>query len=111
MTLSRKGSRRITVDGVVYRWRLRGKPTYSQGMGWSPCIYAVDRPERGGTTLLITTDRLHPSIAWIKSEIRPVLPAEVANTIRIALARGWEPATNGPPFHLDLSDGLSHGPL
>ncbi|MFB7718639.1 hypothetical protein [Nocardia sp. NPDC056100] len=72
-------------------------------MGWTPCIYAVDRPERGGSTLLVTTDRLHPSVAWITEEIRPVLPGEVADTIREALARGWEPDVDGAPFQLDLS--------
>ncbi|XIE81532.1 hypothetical protein AB6O49_34030 [Streptomyces sp. SBR177] len=45
MALVRKGSRRITVDGVTYRWRLRGRPTYAQGMTWSPLTYAVDHAE------------------------------------------------------------------
>lgn len=103
MPLRRKGSRRITVDGVDYRWRLRGRPTYCQAMGWTPCTYAVDQPERGGTTLVVTTDRLHPDAAWINGEVRPVLPAEVADNIRMGLTRGWRPADNGAPFHLDFS--------
>ena len=37
MALVRKGSRQIVVDGTAYRWRLRGRPTYSQGLAWSPC--------------------------------------------------------------------------
>jgi hypothetical protein len=32
MTLPRKGSRPITVDGVAYRWIVRRKPSYSQGI-------------------------------------------------------------------------------
>ncbi|WP_431882884.1 hypothetical protein [Micromonospora gifhornensis] len=32
--LTRKGSRLITVDGVVYRWRARGRPTYAQALGF-----------------------------------------------------------------------------
>lgn len=42
MALVRKGSRRIVVDGTVYRWRLRGRPTYFQGLAWSPCTFAVE---------------------------------------------------------------------
>ncbi|MEV5310112.1 MULTISPECIES: hypothetical protein [unclassified Streptomyces] len=43
MALGRKGLRRIVVDGMVYRWRLRRRPTYSQALCWSPCTYAVVR--------------------------------------------------------------------
>ncbi|MET8508511.1 hypothetical protein ABZV60_28315 [Streptomyces sp. NPDC004787] len=100
MALVRKGSRRITVDGVTYRWRLRGRPTYAQGMTWSPLTYAVEHAETPGTTLVITTDRSHPA-NWLASPTAPVLPAEVAAGIRTARARGWNPESPGAPFHLD----------
>jgi hypothetical protein len=32
MALVRKEARRIVVDGTAYRWRLRGRPTYFQGL-------------------------------------------------------------------------------
>ncbi|MFJ8162414.1 hypothetical protein ACIRBY_15975 [Streptomyces sp. NPDC096136] len=48
MTLVKKGSRLITVDGTTYRWRLRGRPTYDQGLVVSPLAYAVERPRDGG---------------------------------------------------------------
>lgn len=28
MTVARKGSRRIVVDGVQFRWKVRSRPTY-----------------------------------------------------------------------------------
>lgn len=37
------------VDGHAYRWQLRSRPTYSRGLCWTPCRYAVednDRPRR-----------------------------------------------------------------
>lgn len=55
MALVRKGSRLITVDGVTYRWRLRGRPTYDQGRtalteGWRPrnpgSPFHLDQPDR-----------------------------------------------------------------
>lgn len=31
VAIPKKGSRLISVDGTAYRWRIRHKPTYSQG--------------------------------------------------------------------------------
>ncbi|MFJ3202673.1 hypothetical protein [Streptomyces sp. NPDC086989] len=105
MTLVKKGSRLITVDGITYRWRLRGRPTYSQGVVWSPLTYAVEHAEAPGTTLVITTSQPHPG-NWFGSRGRPVLPAQVADGIRTALADGWTPRSTGSPFHLDQSGGF-----
>ncbi|TXS41315.1 hypothetical protein EAO75_41800 [Streptomyces sp. uw30] len=49
MTLVRKGSRRIVVDGTAYRWRMRGRPAYVQGLAWSPCTFAVEHADTPGT--------------------------------------------------------------
>ena len=57
MTLMKKGSRLIVVDDVTYRWRVRGKPTYCQGLGWSPLTYAVELAADPGTTLVVKTSR------------------------------------------------------
>jgi hypothetical protein len=48
VALVRKGSRRIVVDGTVYRWRLRGRPTYDQGLAKSPCTFAVEHADTPG---------------------------------------------------------------
>ncbi|MCP2256646.1 hypothetical protein LX15_000329 [Streptoalloteichus tenebrarius] len=100
---TKKGSRRITVDGVPYRWWVRGRPTYDQGLGTSPLTYVVEQTETPGTTLVVTTAQPHPS-NWMGMPARPVLPAEVAATIRAARARGWAPEKPGKPFLLDQSE-------
>jgi len=100
MALVRKRSRRIVVDGTAYRWRLRGRPTYSQGLAWSPCTFAVEHAATRGMTLVVTTDQPHPS-NWIGSEAEPVLPSGVAAAVRLALREGWTPTTSGSAFHLD----------
>ncbi|MTE21021.1 hypothetical protein F0L17_18230 [Streptomyces sp. TRM43335] len=105
MALGKKGSRRIVVDGTGYRWRLRGRPTYDQGMCWSPCTYAVEHADRPGTVLVVTTSQPHPS-NWVGMPASPVLPGDVARAIRTALARGWTPERSGSPFHLDQSDSF-----
>ncbi|MFC9293858.1 hypothetical protein ACFTWH_08825 [Streptomyces sp. NPDC057011] len=105
MTLVRKGSRLIAVDGTTYRWRLRGRPTYGQSLVMSPLTYAVEHAQASGTTLVITTNQPHPS-NWFGTAGSPVLPAQVADGIRTALADGWTPASPGSPFHLDQSAGF-----
>ncbi|WP_326783467.1 hypothetical protein [Streptomyces sp. NBC_00151] len=105
MALVKKGSRLITVDGTTYRWRLRGRPTYDQGLVHSPLAYAVEHAETPGTTLVITTNQPHPS-NWFGSQGSPVLPARVADNIRTALTAGWMPENPGSPFHLDQSAGF-----
>lgn len=105
MALVKKGSRRITVDDITYRWRLRGRPTYDQGLVWSPLTYAVEHAENPGTTLVITTNQPHPS-NWLGARANPVLPSDVADSIRTARLQGWTPQSTGSPFHLDRSEGF-----
>ena len=109
MALGRKGARRIVVDGTAYRWRLRGGPTYIQGLAWSPCTFAVERADTPETTLVVTTDQPHPS-NWIGREFEPVLPSGVAAAIRLALHEGWAPTALGSSFHLNQSNGFTAAP-
>jgi hypothetical protein len=111
MTLTRKGSRHIVVDGTAYRWRLRRRPTYSQALAWTPCTFAVEHADGGGTTLVVTTAHAHPG-NWLGREYRPVLPTDVRQAVEHALREGWNPASPGSPFHLDFSNGgtgVGHG--
>jgi len=109
MALTGKGSRSIVVDGTAYRWRVRGRPTYSQGLTWSPCTFAVEHAETPATTLVVTTDQPHPS-NWLGRAASPVLPSHVARAIERALREGWSPTAPGSPFHLDLSAGFTPSP-
>ncbi|MEV0192195.1 hypothetical protein AB0I39_27105 [Kitasatospora purpeofusca] len=104
MALVKKGSRRIVVDGVTYRWRVRHKPTYCQGNGWTPLTFAVEDATTPGTALVVQAGRPHPG-NWFALPTQPVLPADVAQAIRTALARGWTPLASGSPFRLELSNG------
>ncbi|MFI6690134.1 hypothetical protein [Streptomyces sp. NPDC050485] len=106
MALVKKGSRRIMVDGVTYRWMLRRRPTYSQALVWSSLTYAVEHADSpSGTILVISTNQPHPS-NWLVGPGSPVLPSDVADSIRTARANGWTPEKPGSPFHLDQSEGF-----
>jgi hypothetical protein len=106
MALGRRGSRHIVVDGTLYRWRLRRRPTYGQALCWSPCTYAVEHADHPGTTLVVTTNQPHAG-NWLGRPGRPVLPSDVAAAVESALRQGWVPTRAGSPFHLDQSAGFS----
>lgn len=108
MALVKKGSRRIVVDGVTYRWRIRHKPTYCQANGWNPLTFAVEDATVPGTALVVRTDRAHPG-NWFGLPTEPVLPADVVQAIRTALARGWTPCVGGSPFHLEIPSASRSG--
>jgi hypothetical protein len=101
MTLTGKGARAITVEGSRYRWRVRPRPTYSQGLGWSPLSFAVELADDPGTTLLVRLPVAHPG-NWLNLPTRAVQPSLVAASIRAAVAAGWIPAQHGPAFLLDM---------
>ncbi|MEV0728131.1 hypothetical protein [Polymorphospora sp. NPDC050346] len=103
MTLAIKGSRRITVDGVAFRWSVRRRPTYSQGSGWSPLTFVVEQAEQPGALLVAALPCAHPG-NWFGLPSQPVLPGTVAAGVRQALTAGWQPSRPGPAFKLDLSD-------
>jgi hypothetical protein len=111
MALNRKGSRRITVDGIEYRWRIRRKPSYMQGLCWSPMTYAVEAASGSepGTTLIVNSGQAHPS-NWVGVETEPIRPAHVAASIREARDQGWDPTRVGSPLQLDRPAGW-HRPV
>ncbi|MEU3989789.1 hypothetical protein [Streptomyces platensis] len=90
---------------ATYRWRLRKRPTYDQGLVQSPLAFAVEHADTPGTILVITTDQPHPS-NWLEIQGSTVLPTQVADSIRTTLTNGWSPMSPGPPFFLGQSVGF-----
>jgi hypothetical protein len=103
MTLASRGSRRITVDGVDFRWKVRRKPTYCQANGWSPLTFVVELVEQRGALLVVSLPVAHPGNR-LGLPSRPVLPATVSAAVRRALAAGWQPSQPGAAFNLSLDD-------
>ncbi|MFC4066313.1 hypothetical protein [Actinoplanes subglobosus] len=100
MTVVKKRSRLITVDGVVYRWRVRRRPAH-QG----PLSFAIERAGRRGTVLIATLPA-----GWHATGSAPAVPSIVAATIREAHARGWRPDTPGPAFPMTMDPaGIARG--
>jgi hypothetical protein len=75
MTRPEEGSRLITVDGTIFRWRVRRKPTYDQGMVGAPPSFAVERAEEPRRVLVVSLPYARPD-NWLAQRtivIRPVL--------------------------------------
>ena len=99
MAIAKKGSRRIVVDGVPYRWKVRKKPTYSQANTWTNFNLSVEQMEAKGSVLFVELPHAHPS-NWMGEPSLPVLPSDVERLIKDALAMGWQPAQAGKTFAL-----------
>src|SRR4051794_29729423 len=100
MAIPRKGSRLIEVDGTVYRWTVRHKATYSQGLG-APLTFAVEAADAPGQVLSVVTESPRPD-NWMVAPGKPVTPQMVKRGVRLALAAGWEPSQDGGRFRLEL---------
>ena len=103
MSIPKAGSRLLRLDGGVYRWRVRGHPTYCQANGWGGLLLAVeDAAHPGGAVLVVSLGVAHPS-NWLKLPSRAVPPAEVSEWVQRALALGWQPSVPGTQFLLSAS--------
>ncbi|MGW4967654.1 hypothetical protein ACWEPL_61485 [Nonomuraea sp. NPDC004186] len=103
MAIPKKGSRLITVDGTVFRWRVRRKPTYCQGNSWGPMTFAVELAGASGCVLLVSLPCSRPD-AWWGERAMAIRPALVTATIRMAHGIGWDPQQAGNAFELGLTD-------
>ncbi len=101
MALTQRGSRPIVVDGIEYRWQVRRRPSYCQGIG-APLTFAVELPGAHGVVLVVRADAARPD-NWIGSRSAVIRPAQVAACIRAALRGGWRPAQPGPAFLADVA--------
>ncbi|ALN58445.1 hypothetical protein GLE_3098 [Lysobacter enzymogenes] len=101
MAIASKGSRRIVVDGQAYRWAVRSRPTYTQGLG-APLAFAVQQVGAGeGQILHVVAAAARPD-HWLGEPVATIAPAQVAAAIRLGLEAGWTPAAPGSAFELRL---------
>ena len=99
MAIARKGSRRIIVDSIPYRWIVRPRPTYDQALAQTGMSFAVDLENGGLTTLLVKLNVLRPD-NWMNVDFVPITPVVVERAIRQALTTGWNPIDRGGAFEL-----------
>ena len=102
MAIPKKGTRKIVVNELNFRWLIRRKATYTQSdYGTGKLHVAIELEENPGTSLFICTDRKHPKD--IGTEVlNPVKPSDISNWIKQALDLGWNPSKNGNPFRTKI---------
>lgn len=101
MSIARKGSRRILVESTGYRWAIRPRPTYCQGLAQGNLRFAVELEEGGRTTLLVTMGAARPD-NWMMAEASVITPSIVERAIRLALQQGWRPGEAGSALELSM---------
>ena len=105
MTMPKKGSRIIVVDGSAYRWLIRRRDKYDQVcFGIGRLRVAIERNEKPNRTLLIYTDRPHPHDLG-PPEVIPITPSDISNWIHEAIKLGWAPNQSGPQMHVIIEEG------
>lgn len=95
MSIPRKGSRKIEVDDVVYRWTIRRKASRMQADYEDiPATIAIEKLEGPSSKLIVLTNKAHPQNAFID---RPsgVVPSEVRQWIKQSVALGWNACEGG----------------
>lgn len=97
MSIPKKGSRKIIVDGCEYLWLVRAKPTYSQAYLGGMLVAAVEPVDFVGSVLRITFDFSRHD-ALIKIGAGAVTPGLIEYCIKRAILGGWNPELNSGVF-------------
>lgn len=104
MSIPKKGTRKIIVDGEPFLWLIRRQATYTQENCGNLHI-AVEHAEKPGSVLVILTDRPHPQGLTPTNEVKPVTPSDAAQWIRQAVQLGWQPQLPGITFEVRIAGG------
>jgi hypothetical protein len=110
MAFRKKGSRRIIVDGIAYRWRVPHRPTQDQEDGWPGVLFTVSPLDCDGAVLVVGYPRNYCLAGPCADRGTPILPSEVARRIREARAAGWQVDRRGPPCHIRVAQAESGPP-
>ncbi|MEG4584495.1 hypothetical protein QUA54_04480 [Microcoleus sp. MOSTC5] len=104
MSIPKKGTRKIIVDGQPFIWLIRRQATYTQSCYAGGNIHVgVEHAEKQGSVLVILTDRPHPQCLVDINEVKPVTPSDAAQWIGQAVRLGWQPRRSGITFNVQIA--------
>lgn len=109
MSLPKKGSRTIEIETGNYRWLIRKKPTYDQGLAWSTMTVAIESMDEDARSVLIVHTGIYRPDNWVKSNQTAVTPGVIRKMILAAIEDGWEQDKSGT-FHFKyqlITDGIN----
>lgn len=104
MAMPKKGARKIVVDNVAYRWRIR-----SEGSGEHNVTVVVEEVTDSGSVCTLVVDTSVPYVDyWLTGEFQTVIaPAAIAKYIRMGLEKGWKPLQKGKPFVMVVDEEVA----
>jgi hypothetical protein len=94
----------VTVDDVDYDWSLQREPQWSTDQGYKGMAVAVQLAASPARQAVLE----FPFPRWSARKSTPhrqrpqVQRAQLEEGIRAALAAGWDPASKGKPFTVEL---------
>ncbi|MEZ4384806.1 MAG: hypothetical protein R3A79_25980 [Nannocystaceae bacterium] len=94
MTLPKRGSRVVEVDGRAFRWMIRARPGEAAAAGEAVMTVAVELAEAPRGTLVVDCGITRPDNARWPHQTA-VTPKVVRAAITRALGQGWEPERPG----------------
>jgi hypothetical protein len=97
MAIPKKGSRKIIVNEIEFRWRVRWKPTDSQAVCDSNMTAAIEFYENPQSVLSVEFPWVRYD-AWFGVAEQPITPKIIEICIKNALAQGWKPNEKGKTF-------------
>jgi len=90
MALSKKGLRKLEYKEITFGWRIRAKPTYSQGAFRSPMTLAIQSMDTESPKILHVTLDIDRPDNWIASHQTQITPEVIRQIIDTALKTGWQ---------------------
>ncbi len=105
MTISRKGSCPIDVNGVVYRWSVSPRPAFEDELGNCSLTFVVVHPQLPASPLVVTLDGARPD-SLVLERSASVTPEVVDRAIRKALSQGWQSVQEDRAFTLHIPGAM-----
>jgi len=99
MAILKKGSRKIVVESIEYRWNIRRKPTHSQADFSCNVTASAELSDASGTVLVITF--LWNNYHYYEGTEHPITPKHIQESITGAINAGWEPSKQGAQFNYE----------
>ena len=97
MSIPKKGSRKIVVDGEEYIWLIRSKPTYTQECQEGLMHAAIELNQKQTSVLSITFSFQRPD-SLVSNETNAITPSVIRSCIHGAIRKGWQPNKKGSAF-------------
>lgn len=95
MTMPRKGSRKIVIDGNEFIWKIKKDPSHSES---HDVMYQIPIQHIGGGQILLVSTGFCRSYAYKGSRVFQITPSIITRCIEYAIGEGWQFMEKLPPL-------------